>query len=82
MTQAKRTTRAELEELHKLLTDHFLDWMRQPEKYNLKPFHLAVIRQFLKDNGITKNLTQARDVKKSLEELGDLEVPFDLPQLQ
>lgn len=82
MNTTKRATRADLEELHKLLTDQFLEWMRQPEKYKVKPFHLAVVRQFLKDNGITKNLAQAKDVKKSLEELGDLEVPFDLPQLQ
>lgn len=78
----RRATREDLQYLHTMMVHIFLGWMKTPEK--LKPFHLNVLRQFLKDNNVAKNLTQGRDIKAALEDLKDTEIPFlppDLPNL-
>jgi hypothetical protein len=74
-----KATIEDLQELHSLMVALFLEWMRDPDKYKVKPFHLAVVRQFLKDNGVSKNLGQSKDIKDSLGELAGFDIPF-LPE--
>lgn len=72
-----KASREDLHELHHLLTLHFTEMMKTPENLNASAFN--VIRQFLKDNGIRKDVVRAEDIKSSLEALVDAEVPF-LPE--
>lgn len=76
----RRASREELQELHTLLTDVFLQWMRGADRHQMKAFQLEVLRKFLRDNGVAKNLTSATDIQSSLADLGSLDVPF-LPTL-
>lgn len=76
----KRATREELQELHYHLTQLFLKALRSPEKFDLNSNFLNVVRQFLRDNSIVKDLAFAKDIKASLIALEDAEVPF-LPTL-
>lgn len=75
MTSA-RATRPQLEELHGLLANIFTDWLKAPEKHGVTASHMGVIRAFLRDNGVTKNLGQTKDIQASLEELAGMSVPF------
>lgn len=78
----RRATREDLQYLHTMMVHIFMGWMKMPEK--LKPYHLSVLRQFLKDNNVAKNLTQGRDIKAALEDLKDTDIPFiplDLPTM-
>lgn len=71
---SNKATREDLHELHRMLALQFFEMMKTPETLNASAFN--VIRQFLKDNGITKDLVRAGDIKRSLESLVDAEVPF------
>ena len=72
----RRATREDLKELHGLLCESIFAYMRGVPPGKHKPAMLELIRQFLRDNGITKNLQSAQDVSESLEELTDLSIPF------
>lgn len=77
---AKRATREELQELHYRLTKLFLQVLRDPVKHEPNANLLNCIRQFLRDNGCTKNTAWAKDMKEGLETLADSNLPF-LPTL-
>ena len=79
-TVPKRATREELQELHYRLTKLFLTALRNPSKYDLSANFLNVVRQFLRDNSIVKDLAFAKDIKDGLKALGDADLPF-LPTL-
>lgn len=74
--QTGRTPREKLQELHGVLCDRFLDYAKNTPPGKIRASMIEVIRGFLKDNGITKNLAQAKDVAASLEELSDIGIPF------
>ena len=70
----------QLYELHRLLTDRCLSYLRETPPEKLRGFMLAIIRAFLRDNGVRARLTTVKDLAKSLEELRDADIPF-LPTL-
>lgn len=76
----QRATREDLQELHYRLTKLFLTALRNPSKYDLSANFLNVVRQFLRDNSIVKDLAFAKDIKDGLKALGDADLPF-LPTL-
>ncbi len=76
----RRATREDLQELHTCLTDVFLQWMRGADRNQMKAFQLEVLRKFLRDNGVAKNLATAKDIQSSLADLRSLDIPF-LPTL-
>lgn len=76
-----RASREDLQELHGLMASLFLKYMREPEQYKVNAFLLGVIRQFLKDNNVSKDHGQTHDLRKSLEELAGIDFPF-LPDNQ
>lgn len=71
-----RATREDLQEIHGLLCMSFLDYLKNTPPAKLRASMIEVIRSFLKDNHITKNLNSAKDVSQSLSELADMAVPF------
>jgi hypothetical protein len=71
-----RANREQLEELHGLLTQTLLAYMANTPPNKRRASMLEVIRSFLKDNGIIKNLEACQDVAESLGELTSLDVPF------
>ncbi len=80
---SNRATTEQLQELHTSLVLIFKAWLEaEPDVFKLKPYHLNVLRQFLKDNGVVKDLPRAVDVKNTLEALGDLTIPFLEPANQ
>ena len=69
-------TREQLQELHGILVESLLTYMKDTPPQKRRAAVLDIIRAFLKDNGITKNLNSAKDVATSLEELSSLSIPF------
>ena len=69
-------TREQLQELHGILVESLLTYMKDTPPQKRRSAVLDIIRAFLKDNGITKNLNSAKDVATSLEELSSLSIPF------
>lgn len=68
--------RDQLQKLHALLCETFLDYFQTTPPERRRASMLEVIRSFLKDNGIQKDLTLHRDVQTSLESLSSLDIPF------
>ncbi len=71
-----RASREELQQIHGLLCMSFLEYLQNTPPAKLRASMIEVIRSFLKDNNITKNLTSAKDISQSLGELSDMAVPF------
>lgn len=69
-------TREELQEIHRVLCETFMDYLTNTPPGRIRASMLDVIRSFLKDNHISKNLSQAKDVTESLKDLSELSVPF------
>lgn len=79
---SKAATRDKLEELHRALSEALASELcnvpRCPScgrQFN-RPAVLDVIQRFLKSNGIQADGASLADMKKNLEELRDLELPF------
>lgn len=68
--------REQLQELHRLLCGIFLDYLRTTPPERRRASMLEVIRSFLRDNGIQKDMTLQEDVQTSLESLADMDIPF------
>lgn len=68
--------REQLQELHRLLAGTFLDYLTKTPQDECTASMLEVIRSFLRDNGITKDLTSYADVQSSLGSLTSLDIPF------
>lgn len=75
-TEVGKATREQLRELHFILTETLLLYMQTTAPAKRRAGMLEVVRAFLKDNGITKNLDSSREVSKTLEALNDVAVPF------
>lgn len=73
MTESTRATLEQLEALHGQLTRVFSKYLKSGD-YSAPM--LNVIRCFLLNNGVMKDLTQVQQVKASLGDLTDLSVPF------
>lgn len=69
-------TREQLNELHRSMVQLCLDYLEATPLEKVSAFMLSVIRALLKDNGIVTNLGQVRDVRASLAELKDADLPF------
>lgn len=65
-----------LRELHRLLCTTFLDYLQTTPPERRRASMLEVIRSFLRDNGIQKDLTLHGDVQASLQSLSSLDIPF------
>lgn len=77
MPTSNRATQQQLQELHTQMVQIFVAWLEaEPDKLKLRPAHLEIMRKFLADNGIKKDLPKALDQKTTLEELGSLSIPF------
>lgn len=74
--QPSRVTREQLRDLHSILTETLLLYMTTTPPEKRRAGMLEVIRAFLKDNGVTKNIESARDVSSTLESINDIELPF------
>ena len=68
--------REKLEELHALVLKALLDAF---EKGELSAALLGVARKFLRDNGVKVDAAGAADLRRSLEELRSLGLPFVNP---
>lgn len=68
--------RDQLQELHRLLCTTFLDYLQTTPPERRRASMLEVIRSFLRDNGIQKDLTLHEDVQTSLQSLSSLDIPF------
>lgn len=73
---AAKASREELHEIHRLMCRNLLDYLQNTPQDKIRASMIDVIRAFLKDNNITKNLGAAKDVSQSLSELSDMAVPF------
>lgn len=71
-----RSSREELHEIHRLMSRNLLEYLQNTPADKIRASMIDVIRAFLKDNNITKNLSSAKDVSLSLNELSDMAVPF------
>jgi hypothetical protein len=73
---SKPAPREDLQEIHGLLCASFLDYLRlvPPEKRTASM--LNVMRGFLRDNRIQKDLTLHTDVQRSLQTLSAMDIPF------
>ena len=69
-------SRESLQTLHRLLCEYFTGYLANTPPSKIRASMLEVIRGFLKDNNVRKDLTSARDVKASLDELAGLSIPF------
>ena len=76
--KSHRASRKQLEELHSLLTGIFLKYLKGDD--HAAPM-LNVIRSFLLNNGIVKDLTQVGAIRASMDDLKDISVPFLPPYL-
>ena len=76
MSEYKGASREKLEELHALLLDALFDAFKQAE---ITAAMLAVARSFLRDNGVTVDAAGAADLRRSLQELRSLSLPFVPP---
>ena len=72
----KGAPRAKLEELHRLLTDALL---AEFEQGNRTAAFLLCVRKFLRDNNVKVDVAGAADLRRSLEELRSLGLPFVNP---
>jgi hypothetical protein len=75
----KGASREDLFILHRLVLDACLAYMRDVPVHEMTGFMLSVIRAFLRDNNIRCDLTQLKDIKSSLEDLREFDLPFSLP---
>lgn len=71
-----RATVEQLQELHGLIADIMLTYLKETPSGQHTAFMLNVIRSFLVDNGIKKDLVMGADVRLSLKELTDMDLPF------
>lgn len=69
-------TREDLQEIHRLLTEAFFRYLQETPRENQRASMFEVIRSFLRDNGITKDLNLHKDVQTSLVSLASLDIPF------
>jgi len=76
ISQVKRATREDLQVIHDQLVAIFQMWMNDPVGHKVKPYHLEVVRKFLADNGVRKNLSKTQDINESLGELAGFDIPF------
>jgi len=72
-------TVGQLHELHRNMVQLCLNYISTTPIEKVSAFMLSVIRALLKDNGIMTNLAQVRDIKASLEDLKDIDLPFFPP---
>lgn len=62
--------------LHAALAASFSALLSQPDQSKVRASHLNVLRLFLRDNKVGKDLGQSRAIKASLEDLVDADIPF------
>jgi hypothetical protein len=66
----------QLRELHRNLVEFCLEYLRVTPLDKVSAFMLSVIRSLLRDNGIVTNMAQVRDIKASLADLKEIDLPF------
>lgn len=71
-----RATREQLEDLHRQFAETLLAYLHDTPPEKRRSAMLEVIRGFLKDNGITRGLRSVADMKQTLTELTELDLPF------
>lgn len=69
-------TEERLWELHRLVLDAMLDHFTHTPREALRPAWIAVAARFLFDNGVTLDMTEIGDIRRSLSEMSALSVPF------
>lgn len=71
-----RATVEQLHDLHGRIADIMLTYLKETPPGQHTAFMLNVIRSFLVDNGIKKDLVMGADIRLSLKELADMDLPF------
>jgi hypothetical protein len=73
---SQRATREQLEELHGLLAKILLDYLKNTPPNRLRANKLEIVRSFLLQNGVKKDMNSGREVKAALADLSETDLPF------